>query len=351
MAVTSPIDFARSRAIAEAALAAMKAYDVPPTPENYEIWYAQAAAASPALSQAMEAVFANGGAWSEAAAASLRERFFPPANDAESMLEIATGLGSSISSIQESVTQAGHHTRSYGKALEVVSGQMDRGVDSATLQAVARQLAAATQAMRSRAEILESRLNQASSEIDGLRSKVDAISQEARTDGLTALANRRHFDEKLADAFTTSEQICVIMGDVDHFKGFNDTWGHQAGDQVLRLVGACFRENIKGRDTAARYGGEEFAVILPDTTLRNARTLAEQIRTSVESKKVVKRSTGESLGSITISLGVATLRAGDSPDELVRRADACLYTAKRSGRNMVVSDEQLTVVKNSASAA
>ena len=120
---------------------------------------------------------------------------------------------------------------------------------------------------------------------------------------------------------------------------------------MLRLVGSCFRENVKGRDTAARYGGEEFAVILPETTLANARMLAEQIRKAVQSKKVVKRSSGETLGSITISLGVATLRPGDTAEELVRRADSCLYTAKRSGRNMVVSDEQLTIVRGSASAA
>lgn len=329
----------------------MQAYDVPPTPENFEIWYTQAAGANPDLSTALEAIFANGGQWSETAGTSLRTRFFNAPSDAQTVLAVAHGLGTSIASIQESVAQAGHQTRTYGTALDAVSGQVDRGIDGATLQAVARQLAAATQAMRQRAESLEFRLTKASVEIEGLRSKVDEISQEARTDALTSLANRKHFDDRLTDAVETGAPLCVIMGDVDHFKGFNDTWGHQTGDQVLRLVGSCFRENVKGRDTAARYGGEEFAVILPETTLANARMLAEQIRKAVQSKKVVKRSSGETLGSITISLGVATLRPGDTAEELVRRADSCLYTAKRSGRNMVVSDEQLTIVRGSASAA
>ena len=130
----------------------------------------------------------------------------------------------------------------------------------------------------------------------------------------------------------------VAMVDVDHFKKFNDTWGHATGDQVLRLVAQCFKGNTKGRDTAARYGGEEFVVVLPQTSVDNAITVADQIRRSVESKKIVKRSTGETLGSITLSLGVAKYIPGEPIAETIDRADACLYAAKRAGRNRVMSE-------------
>ncbi len=110
---------------------------------------------------------------------------------------------------------------------------------------------------------------------------------------------------------------------------------------MLRLVAACFSDNVKGRDTAARYGGEEFAVILPETSLANAHLVAEQIRRNVQAKKVVKRSTGETLGAITISLGVASLRPGEHPQDMLRRADQCLYAAKHAGRNKVMAEDSI----------
>jgi diguanylate cyclase len=134
------------------------------------------------------------------------------------------------------------------------------------------------------------------------------------------------------------------MTDIDHFKNFNDTWGHLTGDQVLRLVAMSMKQNVKGQDIAARYGGEEFAIILPNTVLRAAVTVADHIRRAVMSKELMKRSTGEHLGRVTISIGVASLQPSDTAATLIDRADACLYAAKRNGRNRVIceSDPELT---------
>jgi diguanylate cyclase len=128
------------------------------------------------------------------------------------------------------------------------------------------------------------------------------------------------------------------MTGIDHFKTFDDTYGHLTGDQVLRLVALSVKQNVKGQDMAARYGGEEFAIILPNTVLRSAVTVAEHIRRAVMSKELMKRSTGEHLGRITISIGVAMLRPGDTAQSLIGRADACLYAAKRAGRNRVICE-------------
>ena len=98
------------------------------------------------------------------------------------------------------------------------------------------------------------------------------------------------------------------------------------------------KQNVKGQDIAARYGGEEFAIVLPNTVLRSAITVADHIRRAVMTKELMKRSTGEHLGRVTISIGVATLRPSDTPQSLIERADACLYAAKRSGRNRVISE-------------
>jgi diguanylate cyclase len=130
--------------------------------------------------------------------------------------------------------------------------------------------------------------------------------------------------------------MSLMLTDIDHFKTFNDNFGHLTGDQVLRLVAMSVKHNVKGEDTTARYGGEEFAVILPNTILRAAVTVAEHIRRAVMAKELMKRSTGEHLGRMTISIGVATLRKGDTGQSLIERADTCLYAAKRHGRNRVI---------------
>jgi diguanylate cyclase len=130
--------------------------------------------------------------------------------------------------------------------------------------------------------------------------------------------------------------MSLMLTDIDHFKTFNDNFGHLTGDQVLRLLAMSVKHNVKGEDTTARYGGEEFAVILPNTILRAAVTVAEHIRRAVMAKELMKRSTGEHLGRMTISIGVATLRKGDTGQSLIERADTCLYAAKRHGRNRVI---------------
>ena len=137
------------------------------------------------------------------------------------------------------------------------------------------------------------------------------------------------------------------MTDVDHFKHFNDSYGHLTGDQVLRLVAMSVKQNVKGQDIAARYGGEEFAVVLPNTVLRSAITVAEHIRRAVMTKELMKRSTGENLGRITVSIGVAALRPGETPQALIERADGCLYAAKRAGRNRVISEADPEVAQAS----
>jgi diguanylate cyclase len=168
------------------------------------------------------------------------------------------------------------------------------------------------------------------------------VRSESLTDPLTSLANRKYFDETLckaiAESLSKGEPLSLMMTDIDHFKKFNDSFGHFTGDQVLRLVAISAKQNVKGQDLAARYGGEEFAIILPNTILRSAITLADQIRRAVMSKELMKRSTGEHLGRVTISVGVAMLHHDDGTQSLIERADACLYAAKRNGRNRVVSE-------------
>ena len=190
--------------------------------------------------------------------------------------------------------------------------------------------------------MLETRLKETRGEIETLRETLEAVRVEALTDSLTGIANRKHFEEMLAKsidhAVVQRTPLALVVLDIDHFKRFNDTYGHLTGDQVLRLVSMTMRENVKAKATVARFGGEEFGVVLPDTTLETAYATAEQIRQSVMARELVKRSTGESLGKVTVSVGVAAFRKGDTGVSLLERADQCMYAAKRMGRNRTLTD-------------
>jgi len=129
------------------------------------------------------------------------------------------------------------------------------------LKALINSVSVATQQMAEKDRTLETQLDASSKEVDSLRTRMEMIRKESLVDALTGLANRRAFDEQLGmtieEAKAEEAPFSVLMCDIDHFKRFNDTWGHATGDQVLRLVAQCLRANVKGRDTAARYGGEE----------------------------------------------------------------------------------------------
>ena len=165
---------------------------------------------------------------------------------------------------------------------------------------------------------------------------------ESLTDPLTSLANRKYFDQSLdkciAQSIAASEPMALMLTDIDHFKAFNDTFGHLTGDQVLRLVALAVKQNVKGQDIAARYGGEEFAVILPATTLRAALTVADHVRRAVMTKELMKRSTGEHLGRVTVSIGVAALQEGRDCAVADRARRQLPLRGQARGRNRVMCE-------------
>lgn len=348
-------DREQSSAFASLALTAMAKCEVAPTPAHYEIFFTHIAGLKPELSRVLTPYVNEGKPVPFQLLQELYDAHFAQSLPSNVFEEITAKLGSHADAILTQIAQAGEHTKSYGRALDVATGQIDKGLEQGTVQMLVGHLAQATRAMQARTQHLEAELKAASGEVQSLRGRMETIRKESLTDQLTGLANRKCFDDRLREAIegATAEgtPLSLLIGDIDFFKKFNDTWGHQTGDQVLKLVAHCFKEQVKGRDTAARYGGEEFVVILPQTSLANAKTLAEQIRGAVQSKKVMKRSTGETLGTITVSIGAAQFAPGDTSETILHRADACLYAAKHAGRNRVIAENEVDVAASGEHAA
>jgi diguanylate cyclase (GGDEF)-like protein len=166
-----------------------------------------------------------------------------------------------------------------------------------------------------------------------LRLKNEELERLSVTDGLTGLSNHRSLMQRLTDEGVRTKRskkpMSIIMADVDFFKAYNDDFGHPAGDEVLKRMGAILRDMTRSMDSVARYGGEEFAILLPETSVSGAREVAERIRERVESTTFAHR-------SVTVSIGVAEYpKHGDSPKAALKAADVALYHAKRGGRNQV----------------
>jgi len=196
--------------------------------------------------------------------------------------------------------------------------------------------------MQRRSRDLEKRLLETHQEVNLLKTNLEKVREESMTDALTGIANRKRFDESMRaarrEADLKSTPMTLIMCDIDHFKRFNDTWGHQTGDQIIRFVAACLARFSKDYHVVARYGGEEFAIVMPRTGMDEARILAEKVRATVESKRLLRKSTNEDLGNITISLGVSQYRDGESIEALIERCDTNLYKSKQTGRNRWTAD-------------
>ena len=226
-----------------------------------------------------------------------------------------------------------------GTAIDGISAQFLANVHS--LADLIDSLVEETSRIVGRSERLGFDLKQSSDKIDALERTLEDLRREATTDGLTGIANRRYFDMALqtmsGDAMNSGDDLSLLLIDIDHFKMVNDTWGHATGDAVIQLVAATLAQNVKGQDCAARYGGEEFAVILPATSIEAAMHVAENIRTALARKLFAPRDVEETVCAVTVSIGVACYDPGEPLAQLIQRADAALYQAKKTGRDRVVS--------------
>jgi diguanylate cyclase len=332
----------RTMAFAEIALGQIKSLRQTAIPRNYEIWYVYATGYNPPLNKIINETLARNGRLTESDLEQIYETYLSHLKITDRIDKVGARVIGEIDDVMSLITDALGVSVSYDATLSEANEKLSAAGDRDTVKPIIEMLIKATGEMRETNTALEERLTLSKTEISNLQQSLEAIRAESLTDPLTGLGNRKYFDRMIdvavQNALANNEPLSLLMFDIDHFKSFNDSYGHLTGDQVLRLVSNSLKQTIKGQDITARYGGEEFAVVLPNTALRQALTVADHIRRAVMAKELKKKSTGEILGRVTISVGVSMLKPGDDTDALIERADACLYVAKRNGRNRVICE-------------
>jgi len=333
--------------LAAKALKMMEEAKVWPTPLNFELWIHVAADPNGALSREIANRIQAESVLTEAASEELALNFLPRNSVADRIRDAGDQLSRELEDITEAIATAQKHQEDYGRTLAVAGEAMDPAAGQPpAIRQLVDTLAAATRKVQTQAKTLEQRLSESNDEVSRLKENLEQAKRDATIDGLTNLANRKsfdaHFENTRAHALKGKGPLSLAILDIDHFKKFNDTWGHQTGDQVLRFVSSVIGRHAKGARFAARYGGEEFVVLFPGEHPNVVSAALEEIREEISSRVLKRRSTNEDLGAVTISIGVASFKPGETGPAFTERADAALYASKRSGRNRVTNAESMT---------
>lgn len=337
------LDFEYVNGVADKAMRAITEQRVPPTPHNFHVWFKYALGAPVELKRTINILIAQKRRFDAATNRDLYTTYVGSKGTDEAVAhQVSQQLHDVLASARHFLSTAAADNRTQIEAISNIADRSEIGTDPRLLveTLMAELSKAATRATR-----LEAQFAEKSRELDMIRESLSQSEERARTDTLTGLPNRRALEEFFlkaqAEAMERGRPLSALLIDIDHFKKFNDNFGHGVGDQVLRLVAKALRDRVREDDLPARYGGEELIAILPGADLEICTATAERIRGALADCKITRRSTGEELPGITVSIGVGQFQDGESMEDLIDRCDRALYQAKKCGRNRVVTEREL----------
>lgn len=331
--------FKKSTANLKKAVPLMVKHHVAATPANYALWYTYVDNAIPQLTEEMDAVLDSFGLFPPSSGEVLYKNFI--ASKAETTVQdLRTNIEILVNEVASSMSDTLSDTQAFEKIVDNSFANLER-VEKESLSVeevmqVIRHLVSESREIRHSTRFLNNQLKLACDEITKLKTQLAAVQQEALFDSLTGLYNRRACNNDLLAMLQTQQAFSIIVIDIDHFKSYNDDYGHLFGDSVLKSLARRIKGHCRNGTNAYRFGGEEFMIILPTIPLRSARQFAESLRRSIEKVSLRDRRSGEQISHITASFGVAEYQHFETVDTLVNRADEMLYQAKSLGRNRVM---------------
>lgn len=314
-------------------------HGVATNPINYAVWYEYVCGKNTALKLAIDALAEKGKLLSEEDIEALYMKHVSEC-DEQTMKRLHLDMRRLLNNLSGLAAQTNDATSRFDDSLQAYEDRLGaEDVVESTVVEIIGGLLDSARSMRRFVSTLQERLHDNKQEVEALRKKLKRVSEEAITDSLTGLCNRKGLFTAIEKAVSNEKQTkqgpCLMMIDVDHFKRVNDSYGHLLGDKVLQFVGKTLRQRIKGNDTAARYGGEEFCVLLPETALAGAQAVADDIRKVLERSRIKRLDNNQTIDGVTISIGVAQYRLGEPVEAFINRADGALYISKQEGRNRV----------------
>ncbi|MEM8667938.1 MAG: diguanylate cyclase [Planctomycetota bacterium] len=329
--------------LAKQALAMVGEHQTPPTPKVFEVWYRYAEGSIGPITEQLDHVLQEGSEVTVELLTQLHEQFCSTQDDANDRVSYA--LGKELLSLQKLILAQLSAGQTFSSSINTANSVIDTEsqMSPAEIARGIEQLLVSNQTMQSQLNEMGSRLRQSQGQVDSLRKDLIDSHKSMLTDPLTGAGNRRFFDNllsRLAAERQEDSNVFLMLIDLDDFKGINDQFGHAAGDQVLRFVSA---ETVKLRPeiSLARYGGDEFALFMDSCSTEEATDFADQVRRFFSSNSLRLARSKESLGRISLSIGVARLRPDDCADSWFERADGLLYRAKESGRNCVMVERSI----------
>lgn len=329
---------------ARLALPLMSEHGIPVTPRNYAVWYEYVSGNEEVL-KTLNAMIEKGEKFPEERNEVLYKRFCSEKDENE-LRKFREEIQQVMVTMLAEVAALSGETEKYGSSVSNSMEHLSEDASVEEIKKVMNKIIVESKSIGTYGKTLQAKLNESAEELKALQGELDHSKAEAAVDFLTGLANRKAFNETLVicsgQATSDHQDLCLLLFDIDHFKRFNDTYGHITGDDVLKFVGRKIKEKVKGTDFLARYGGEEFAVILPQTPLAGAKIVAENVRAFFAQTKLKAVGTSKPLGTLTVSIGVACYRPGEPLEDFIHRSDQALYFAKNSGRNRVATEIDLS---------
>lgn len=325
--------------LAKQAFAFMEQHKVAPTPENYAVWFGYVSGKNTDLIHEINHVISNKLKFTNDICLYLYNKYVVVNRNQKVLDDSALAAQKVLLEVLRVVNDFSGETQNYNKGVDQYLDRISQDFEHDGVKNIFKELVEATSNLKQSGESIQKKLIESKEEINLLRKDLQQVTIEAQRDFLTGVFNRKTFekvfDELAIHAKDSHKDLCLLMIDIDHFKRFNDKFGHLLGDEVLKIVARALTDVLKGRDIVARFGGEEFIVILPDTPIEGAMRVAEMIRKTIADKELKRKDTGDNYGSITVSIGVARCRRDDTLPTLIKRADDALYQSKNAGRNRV----------------